>query len=210
MDTLIDKVYYINLDTRPDRREQIEDVLKSLEIPTHKIKRVSGIVDKRHGAIGCTKSHISCIEDFIKSGKEIALILEDDFVYSDKQECIESIRYFFSLSIPFDMVSLTKDDTSKATAWKGIHRVANIRTTAAYIVHRGFAQKLLENMKEGLCGLEGSYFEGKRTINSMYCIDTHWKKLQTKNSRWYCFSKPIGLQRESYSDILGKVVFYGI
>ena len=42
-----------------------------------------------------------------------------------------------------------------------------------------------------------------------YYTDESWKVLQKKD-KWYAFSPPIGVQRESYSDIEKVIVNYGV
>jgi len=100
------KVYYINLDKRPDRRKQFEGQLALAAMPpVERIPAVHGLSvdikkDKRigmntrvqvvteyrrshyeihsRGAIGASLSHLKVWQAFLKSGAKYALIMEDD------------------------------------------------------------------------------------------------------------------------------------
>ena len=52
----IDKIFYINLDERKDRKEQIEKEFEKFEIPLEKVERFEAI-KHQYGMIGCSKSH---------------------------------------------------------------------------------------------------------------------------------------------------------
>ncbi len=57
----VDKVVYINLAKRTDRRESIEFQLKKVGVPPEKIIRFEAI-ENENGTLGCTLSHISVME----------------------------------------------------------------------------------------------------------------------------------------------------
>lgn len=103
-----DKIYYINLDRRPDRRKNVEKLIKYFELEdiTERIPAVdgskldldnipkniitpAGIADAKDknkmvyvlltpGAIGCAMSHKDGYQKIIDNNLESALILEDD------------------------------------------------------------------------------------------------------------------------------------
>jgi len=54
----IDKIFYINLDSRSDRLKEIEFEFDWSNIPNEKIERFSAI-KYTNGAIGCSSSHIA-------------------------------------------------------------------------------------------------------------------------------------------------------
>lgn len=58
--SMFDKVIYINIKERSDRRSSIEKELHSLGVPAKKIHRLEAI---RHliGQIGCAQSHVKAI-----------------------------------------------------------------------------------------------------------------------------------------------------
>ena len=80
----IDKVIYINLEERKDRRISTESLLGKI-FEKNKITRCNAIKSDC-GAIGCTKSHIKCLEYAINNECKNILILEDDIDIS-KLKC---------------------------------------------------------------------------------------------------------------------------
>ena len=81
-------------------------------------------------------------------------------------------------------------------------RVYRSFTTAGYVVHKRFAQKLLDNFKESaeLLKSEGKY------VPSL-CLDNYMGRLQQKTN-WFSIVPRIGLQLPSYSDIEYRYVDY--
>ena len=66
---------YINLDKRPDRRIHVENELKKINIGN--VTRFKG-VEMKNGAIGCSMSHMKCVElaKNNSSKKPLAFLLE--------------------------------------------------------------------------------------------------------------------------------------
>ena len=62
----IDTFYYINLERRIDRLQEITGEMKKMNIPMEKIVNINAI-DHRIGALGCSKSHIYAVKHFINS-----------------------------------------------------------------------------------------------------------------------------------------------
>jgi hypothetical protein len=54
----VDKLYYINLDRRLDRREHIENVISKINVENK--SRISAFDFPKNGSYGCALSHI-CI-----------------------------------------------------------------------------------------------------------------------------------------------------
>ena len=75
----IEKVIYINLEKRKDRRVAIEKQLL-LYFPSNKIVRFNAFFNER-GYVGCSQSHIGALQMAINHKWKNCLILEDDIVY---------------------------------------------------------------------------------------------------------------------------------
>ena len=73
----IDKIIYINLDHRDDRRKIMSKFFQNTKIPLEKVVRFSGI-KKKYGPRGCLESHTSILELAKENGWKNILILEDD------------------------------------------------------------------------------------------------------------------------------------
>ena len=83
----IDKIIYINLDSREDRKHEILEEFKRLQIPEDKIIRFTAIRHETEGAIGCSQSHIAVLKMAIENNWKNYMVLEDDFnfIYIDEQ-----------------------------------------------------------------------------------------------------------------------------
>lgn len=75
----LDKIYCINLDSRPDRWQEVSARFQELGI-AEDVTRVSAIIaeDPRQG---CRDSHVQCVLDAEKNNCENILILEDDVLF---------------------------------------------------------------------------------------------------------------------------------
>jgi hypothetical protein len=76
-----DQVIYINLDERIDRKEHMEKNVLNNFLP-EKVLRYSAIKHIKP-YIGCTKSHIACLNIAIENNYENVMILEDDAMWND-------------------------------------------------------------------------------------------------------------------------------
>jgi hypothetical protein len=197
---IIDIIYFINLDQRPDRLKEIIGELAKINAPQEKIIRVAALKHKS-GAYGCSLSHIATVENFIASGKNRCLILEDDFEWTvTKEEIFESLSYIFGKYPKIDFLAISGlvhnvIPTSDERIKKPIH----LTTTSGYIVTRKFAPLLLENFKQGAALLLKSLSESDK-IPQEYYLDEYWVNLQEKHD-FFIPTKMLGRQRLSYSDI---------
>jgi GR25 family glycosyltransferase involved in LPS biosynthesis len=199
-----DIIYYINLNHRTDRLENIKRQLKKTKIESNKINRISGIYMKDFGILGCAKSHILTLEEFIKSDKDNCLILEDDFCFTESQDLINNlIDQVFNNKIEYEVLMLSCNIlNSQETEYPFLIKILDGQTLSGYSVSKKFAPILLNNFKESVFLLE----QAKVKVHPL-CFDIYMKRLQP-TSKWYCLNPRIGKQIESYSDIENKVVEY--
>lgn len=181
----IDKVVYINLEHRTDRREQIEAEL--LKFPSEKVVRFNAIKHER-GAVGCTQSHIAVLEMAIEEGWSNYLVVEDDAMWVNFDKgylLLEKLAKNHYDVIVLGSVNPKIDNKFKLTS---------CQTTTAFIVHHDYYETLLTNFKEGLEGFlqTGNY--------PKYAVDQYWKRLQP-DGNWYGISPSLMIQRPSFSDI---------
>ena len=80
LNTSIEKVVYINLERRADRKVQVESEL-SIFLP-EKIVRFAAIEDNP-GCIGCSKSHVAVLKMAIQHQWRNVLIVEDDLLFQN-------------------------------------------------------------------------------------------------------------------------------
>jgi len=190
----IEKVVYINLEDRPDRRAEIEDELAVF--PKEKVVRFNAIREK-NGNHGCSKSHIGALQMAADNGWENVLIMEDDCKWNKFETGYKILEQLATK--PYDVISLgglggfIDEKTYKAHGFQ---------TCTSYLVSKHYYPKLLNNFKSGL---------EKLIVEDVYhginCIDQHWKLIQEEDS-WFRILPHLVYQRPSFSDINKKFVDY--
>ena len=189
----VDKVIYINLDSRTDRKELFESQISI--IPSQKIQRFSAIKHQQ-GAIGCTLSHIAILEIAIKEGWKNVMILEDDATWNKISVSVPILETLGKSS--FDVIVLGSVHANYTLETFKLH---HCQTTTGYLVNKHYYSTLLQNFKEGLDQLQ------KTNNKPLYAIDMYWQRLQQRDN-WYVVIPSLFIQRPSYSDIEQKDVNY--
>lgn len=187
---------YINLESRKDRKEHIEEQLISVGIQP---KRFNAIKLK-NGRIGCSMSHLKCLEIAKKNNWPYVMICEDDLLILNKDNFIVHLNNFFKqhgnttdiwnvLLLAGNNVPpyLKIDDTCI--------RVSHCQTTTGYIVKKSYYDTLIKNIRTGITNL--MKHPNKHVL---YAIDKYWIQLQ-KTHIWYMIAPVEAVQREDYSDI---------
>jgi glycosyl transferase family 25 len=192
----IEKVVYINLDHRTDRREQVESELKKY-FPSEKIIRFSAILDTSHGGIGCSKSHIDVLNMAITNNWKNYLVVEDDSIWNKFDIGYPILQRL--VQNPFDVILL---GTVRAHYDPNTLKLFSGQSGTAYIVSQPYYQTLLENLNESLQGFlhTGDY--------PTYALDQYWKRIQPLHN-WFCVIPSLIIQREGYSDIEKQHLNYG-
>ena len=190
----IKHVVYINLDERADRRAEVAAELESV-FPPDKIHRFSAI-RHQYGAIGCSLSHIAVIEMAKANGWENVLVIEDDFMWMNKDAGIQDLERY--ANIPYDVVLLSGTFVKSNPL---THRVIEAQTTVAYIANAHYYDTLVQNYKTGVAGL----LSGAPPVT--HAIDQYWKRLQVRDV-WYIVTPKVCKQRPSYSDIEKRFTDY--
>ena len=75
----LDKILIINLKHREDRKDEMLQELNKFQIEKDKIIFIEAVYNKEDGALGCTASHIKCMEYALNNNLDNVLILEDDY-----------------------------------------------------------------------------------------------------------------------------------
>ena len=189
----IQRVVYINLDERTDRRTHIEGQLARV-FPAEKVQRFSAIKATK-GAVGCSRSHIAVLELAKASGWSNVLIVEDDFTWNNFEKGAPKLDKL--LKDPFDVIVLC----GAYVVCNDGGRLQSCQTTTAYIVNEAYYDTLLANFKEGLALYEST--DDYRT----YALDQFWKRLQPIG-QWYIVQPNMGFQLPGYSNVEGKPVNY--
>jgi glycosyl transferase family 25 len=193
--TAIEKVVYINLESRLDRKIHTEDELSQF-FKKNKIIRFNAIKHEK-GAIGCGLSHIAVLELAIKENWRNVLIVEDDITFIDD---IEPGTYALQklLSTSFDAIVL---GGSYTTSYKNSFKLIKCQCALAYIVNNHYYTTLLKCFKDAVNNLSKEYNQPK------YAIDVAWHKLQ-KCDNWYIIKPNMCIQMPSISDINNSFANY--
>jgi len=193
--------FYINLNRRTDRREQIEAECQKMGIS---IERFPAI-EHWFGGFGCLQSHLAVLKLARERGYPTATIFEDDFQFLVSKDEFEDLVK--RVPNEFDVVMLGYNHMKPCLPYTDtFEKVIEAQTTSGYIVHNRFYDKLIAVYEEA-----SKLFDGELTRQGFgkYSPDQCWKRLQPI-SVWLSTVKRIGRQRESYSDIEGMVVNYGV
>ena len=200
----IDKVVYINLDRRPDRRQDMEEELTRIGVPIEKRVRLSA-VEQSPGWIGCSKSHQQVLRMAKDSGWANVLVLEDDFMsIVPSEELNNELRTFLESGTEYDVAFLSYNLHQEEPWNEQMGKTRNCQTASGYLVHSRFYDSLLQNLTEAV-----ALSEKYPSHHWLYANDQYWKKLQETHI-WLFFRKRLGKQRPGFSDLGGCLVDRGL
>jgi GR25 family glycosyltransferase involved in LPS biosynthesis len=198
----IKNIVYINLDARTDRKMHIEQQLN--RVGFNNFARFKAI-KTTNGAIGCTMSHLKCLENAREKGLTHLLIFEDDTLFLDPVLFKKQFNSFLlkHKTGTWDVILLAGNNIEPyRTIDETCIKVGHCQTTTAYLVNGSYFTKLIDNIKEGL-----HKFMNDQKNATLYAIDKYWLTLQKKD-RWYLITPLTVVQKAGYSDIEQKHVNY--
>jgi GR25 family glycosyltransferase involved in LPS biosynthesis len=192
---------YINLESRPDRREHVETELKKMNIHAERMNAIK----MAEGAIGCTLSHIRCLELAKERQYPHVFIVEDDITFLQPELLLENLKKFE------ENVELQRWDVliiggnncppyTKVTDY--CIRAFNNQTTTGYIVKSHYYDTLIANFKESAQMLMRNPHNKRE-----FALDMYWKRLQ-QTGVWLMIIPATVTQYQDYSDIEKRVVNY--
>jgi GR25 family glycosyltransferase involved in LPS biosynthesis len=197
---LLENTFYINLEERKDRLEHVMVEMGKMGI---KGERISACKVKGGGAIGCTMSHIKCIELAKERRYSHVFIMEDDITFFNPELLKTNITRFQETCPMWDVLIIGGNVVPPYQKIADEYiRVSNVQTTTGYIVRNHYYDTLLMVFRESVKNL----IRNPANIRE-YALDIYWKKLQ-KTGNWYMIIPPTVSQYESYSDIENRVVNY--
>lgn len=197
---LVPHVFYINLLTRPDRKAHIIDQFKRVGITAY--ERFNAIcLPSGNGRIGCTLSHLKCLELAKERQYKTVLICEDDTTFTKPALFMKQFRKFMNKHLPmatngWDVVLLAGNNVPPYTTVDDTCiKVTHCQTTTCYLVAQHYYDTLINNIKTGL-----KLLMQEPTKHLFYAIDMYWLHLQ-KQDCWFLITPLTVVQREDYSDI---------
>ena len=196
----IDKIFYINLDHRTDRNESMINELTRLDI-LDKAERINAIKNK-NVKIGCTKSHIYCLEEAIRRNYNNILILEDDMRWSvDKEQLNMKVNNFFNNIKEWDVVFFCGCINHATFVCDGVARAKQVYTSTSYMVNKNYMKTLKDNFYD--C-MDDS--PDKMNQPDKFAHDLYWFPLQKKDN-WYIITPQMGYQYANISNGAEKAFF---
>jgi GR25 family glycosyltransferase involved in LPS biosynthesis len=195
---------YINLESRADRRAHVEAQLASLKMPNLAVERFNAIKHATSGAIGCSMSHLRCIQLAKERGWDHVLVCEDDVLFTNVPLFLAQLSKFMATVPHWDVVLLAGNNIPPYQIINdACVQVGSCQTTTAYIVRAHYYDALIANYRAGIHKLMRN---PAQKIN--YAIDRYWFELQRRD-RWFLITPLSVVQREDYSDIEQRVTNYG-
>lgn len=199
----LDNIFYINLDKRDDRRVEMEDELKKMNLVAERFSAIE--YPPPNGIVGCGKSHLSVIKLAKERGYKNVLILEDDFVFIvDKPKFDEALTKLFDSELKFDVCfisyNLLEEEESGISFLK---RVKFSNTASGYIVNSHYYDAIINLYEWSVPLLEST------CQHWIYANDQVWRELQEKD-KWYCLVPRLGVQRDGFSDNSQKFIARGV
>ena len=201
MSSNIEKIFYINLDRREDRRADIEAELEKYQLVA---ERFPGIPHEP-GIVGCGKSHLAVMKLAKAAGYKNVLILEDDYTFLASKADFETkmYRFFSEVGDNYDvcMFCCNLISSSPEKPFHFLDRIVEASNACAYLINGKYLDTLIALYEEALPLLEST---GQHWI---YANDQVWKGLQKKDT-WYLFNPRLGKQKSGYSDNAQRVMDY--
>jgi glycosyl transferase family 25 len=188
----IEKIIYINLERRTDRREHIENELNSFGL---EYERFEAIETPGFGILGCGLSHLEVLKLARERSYKNILIIEDDFKFVvNKDEFETQLSNFFDLNINYNVCMLSYnlidfDETDNNFLLK----IKESDTASGYIVNENYYNKLIRLYEWAMPKLKETH------SHWIYANDQIWKRYQA-NDNWVCFKSKIGKQLPGISD----------
>lgn len=221
------ELYFINLESRPDRKVHLIEQLESVGYDKTHVHHFPAVASG-DGAYGCMLSHMAVLEKIAQGDAPLGIVMEDDFTFFDAEQASLQLKRATHLSVEGNVVLLScshphvtgwgefnaSDDRAASTVLSQYDLtgqgecavetlsdhfapVLNCQTTSGYIITKRYAPTLLARFKEA----EALRASGAPPIQ--WSIDMIWKSLQVPD-QWLITSPVMGYQMEGYSSITNQ------
>jgi hypothetical protein len=195
----IKNIFYINLESRPDRKSKFEIEMKKIGWNATRFNAIK----QKFGALGCSMSHLTLLKYAKVNKLDHILILEDDISFLFPELFINNLNNFLSSEKDFDVLLIAGNNMGP---YEKINdncvKIKKCQTTTGYLVKSNYFDKLITNIEEGLNNLSNNL----NRLND-FAIDQYWNKLQLVDN-WLLLTPLTVTQRPDYSNIEKKVINY--
>jgi len=195
MNTLFEHTIYINLESRKDRLVHVKNELAKLGV-LNSGERFNA-VKTTNGAVGCTISHIKCLEQAKARDLPHVFICEDDICFKNPELLLlNTAKFIDTFSNVWDVLIIGGNNVPPYKQFGSFcAQITNCQTTTGYIVKHHYYDTLIANFREGLKLLMTNPANKRE-----FAIDMYWKRLQMRD-RWFIVLPLTVHQLEGYSDI---------
>jgi GR25 family glycosyltransferase involved in LPS biosynthesis len=198
--TDIKHTLYINLPKRVDRKEHVEKELSKIGVPFERFNAIK----LPNGALGCSMSHLKCLQIAKEKSWSHVFICEDDIQFLDSDLFKKQLDTFLkSHTNDWDVLLVAGNNMPPYIPIdESCVQVKQCQTTTGYIVKQHYYDTLIENFKLGIQCLMREPHK-----HALYAIDKYWFFLQQRD-RWFLIIPLTVVQRTDYSDIEKRMVNY--
>jgi len=198
--TDIKHTLYINLSSRVDRKEHVENELAKIGLPYERFNAIK----LPNGALGCSMSHLKCLQIAKEKGWSHVFVCEDDIQFLDPELFKKQLDTFLKNHTDDWDVLLVAGNNMPPYIYidKTCVQVKQCQTTTGYIVKQHYYDTLIDNFKLGI-----QFLMREPHKHALYAIDKYWFFLQQQH-RWFLIIPLTVVQRTDYSDIEKRMVNY--
>jgi GR25 family glycosyltransferase involved in LPS biosynthesis len=191
--------FYINLNSRTDRKKHVESELHKIGIQAQRFEAIR----LTNGALGCSMSHLKCLETAKNNNWDHVLIVEDDITFLNPNLFQEQVNKCLSKFKDFDVLLIAGNNIPPYKIMDDCCvQVTKCQTTTGYLVKSHYYEKLIANIKLGI-----NMLIREPAKHVLYAIDKYWFNLQEKDT-WYLVTPLTVTQKDGYSDIEKKITNY--
>lgn len=197
---LFENTQFINLEHRLDRLIHVKKELAKVNIVGNRFNAIK----TSNGAVGCSMSHLKCIEMAKNNDSPFVFICEDDIQFLNPELFLKNLGLFCeNVNNDWDVLIISGNICPPFQAIGDFCvRLVNCQTTTGYIVQKHYYDTLIANFREGITKLLSN-----PTNKREYAIDMYWKRLQQKD-KWFMIVPPTVVQMEGFSDVEGRETNY--
>jgi glycosyl transferase family 25 len=197
----ITNVFYINLESRTDRKQFFENQMKMIGFPARRFNAVK----HNFGALGCSLSHLALLRYAKTNNLDHILIMEDDIMFLNPQMFINNLNNLLSNHKDFDVLLIAGNNMGTYTRLDNFCvKITKCQTTTGYIVKKHYYDKLIENVEIGINNLILN-----NALTNSFAIDQYWGSLQLAD-KWYLLTPLTVSQKPDYSDIEKRFINYNL
>jgi len=195
----IKNILYINLTKREDRKIHVEHQLSLIGLSGERFNAIK----LKNGRVGCSMSHLKCVELAKERNWDHVFICEDDITFTKPHVFKRQLNKFLKRKITWDVLIIAGNNVPPHQQLGDFCiKVSHCQTTTGYIVKKHYYDTLIKNYREGI-----KHLMKEPERHREFAIDKNWLQLQ-KRDRWFFIIPATVIQKADYSDIEGKVINY--